>query len=236
MSRNPDAIRIIIVERLVLLREALTSLLTNMGGISVVAGIGVPADLMPAVCTHSPDVVVLQFDPAIDGALALLQELEAVSERARTLVVTPSADAAVHARAIELGAMGVLSCDAGAEILLKAIRKVHLGELWLDRTRAAGVVTRLARGHGHKDPETMRLESLTRREREIVMLVAEGLRNKDVAERLFISEATARNHLTSILDKLELTDRFQLAVYAFRRGLVTCPAAPAAIRMSLGWK
>ena len=236
MSRNPDAIKIVIVEPLALLREALTCLVTNMGGITVVAGIGAAADVMPAVRTHAPDVVLFRVDPMVDEAVALLQELETVSECARTLVVTPSADPAVHSRAIELGAMGVISCDACGEVLSKAIRKVHAGELWLDRARTAGVVTRLARGHGHKDPEVMKLESLTRREREIVMLVAEGLRNKDIAERLFISEATARNHLTSILDKLELTDRFQLAVYAFRRGLVTCPVAPAAVRMSLGWK
>ena len=74
--------------------------------------------------------------------------------------------------------------------------------------------------------------SLTPRERQIVALVTEGLTNKDIAERLFISEATARNHLTSILDKLDLTDRFQLTVYAFRRGLVLCPQTPAMVRLA----
>jgi len=118
--------------------------------------------------------------------------------------------------------MGVLSCDETGAVLLKAIQKVHAGELWLDRARTAGIVTQLARG-AHKDPDTVKIESLTTRQREIVTLVAEGLTNRQLAERLFISEATVRNHITAILDKLELRDRFQLAVYAFRQGLVTYP-------------
>ena len=83
--------------------------------------------------------------------------------------------------------------------------------------------TCLVKGREPKDRELVKIESLTRREREIVALVTEGLRNKQIAERLFISEATVRNHLTSILDKLELGDRFDLAVYAFRRGMVSYP-------------
>lgn len=78
----------------------------------------------------------------------------------------------------------------------------------------------------------MKVESLTPRERQILMLVTEGLTNREIAERLFISEATARNHLTSILDKLDVTDRFQLTVYALRHGLVLCPQTPAMLRMA----
>src|SRR5438046_10382674 len=81
------------------------------------------------------------------------------------------------------------------------------------------VVNRLTRRRYEADPELAKIDSLTPRERQIVALVAEGLRNKDLAERLGISEATARNHLTSILDKLQLADRFHLAAYAYRRGL-----------------
>ena len=112
-----------------------------------------------------------------------------------------------------------------AQVLVKAVQKVHAGELWLDRAQMARVVKCLTRRRPEPEPEASRIASLTARERQIVELVTEGLRNKDIGERLFISESTARNHLTSILDKLGLTDRFQLAVYAFRRGLVLCPPA-----------
>jgi DNA-binding NarL/FixJ family response regulator len=166
--------------------------------------------------------VLFRFDPASSESAALLQELPRVVEHCRVIVLTAATDLAVHTRAVELGAMGVLSCDETGAVLLKAIQKVHAGELWLDRARTAGIVTQLARG-AHKDPDTVKIESLTTRQREIVTLVAEGLTNRQLAERLFISEATVRNHITAILDKLELRDRFQLAVYAFRQGLVTYP-------------
>jgi len=190
---------------------------------------------LPAVKAHRPDVVLLRFD-AGDCSLSLMPELPRVTEVSRTLVLTSVNDAALHARAIELGAAGVLSSDQPGDVLVKAIKKVHAGELWLDRAGTAGVVKRLAHRHGDIDPDTMKIASLTRREREIVSLVAEGLNNKDIAGRLCISEATARNHLTSILDKLELANRFELAVYAFRRGLVSCPQTPVVLRISSGWK
>src|SRR5206468_9289203 len=89
--------------------------------------------------------------------------------------------------------------------------------------QTASLVNRLTRNRTEEDPDAAKIGSLTAREREIVTLVTEGLKNKDVAVRLSISEATARNHLTSILDKLALSNRFQLAVYAFRKGLVSYP-------------
>jgi DNA-binding NarL/FixJ family response regulator len=152
-----------------------------------------------------------------------LQELPTVTERARTLVLTSDVDVTRHARVIELGAVGVVLKTQSAQVLAKAIRSVHAGELWLDRAEAATIINRLTRKHAEDDPELLRIASLTPRENQTVALLTEGLTNKDIAARLFISEATVRNHVTSILDKLQLTDRFQLAVYAFRRGLVRCP-------------
>ncbi len=101
----------------------------------------------------------------------------------------------------------------------------HGGEVWLDRTITARVFAGIAQRRFARDAEAEKIASLTRREHEIITLVGEGLKNAAVAERLFVSEATVRNHLTSILSKLELTDRFELAVYAFRHGLVRYPNA-----------
>ena len=129
------------------------------------------------------------------------------------------------------GARGVVMLDQPGHLLIKALRKVCEGEVWLDRARTAGMVNQLTRRRAaDRDPEMVKIESLTTREREIVTLVTEGLTNKDIAERLCISEATARNHVTSILDKLDVADRFHLTVYAFRRGLVLCPQTPAMLR------
>ena len=119
--------------------------------------------------------------------------------------------------------MGIVLTAHSTQTLVKAVLKVHAGELWLDRAQAADVVSRLTRKRTVDDPEAAKIASLTPRERQIVTLVTEGLKNAGIADRLSISEATARNHLTSVLDKLELDNRFQLAVYAFRKGLVSYP-------------
>ena len=81
----------------------------------------------------------------------------------------------------------------------------------------------MARRRRAEDVEGAKIDALTKREHEVIALVGEGLKNAAIAERLFISEATVRNHLTSIFDKLDLSDRFELAVYAFRHGLVQPP-------------
>ena len=99
---------------------------------------------------------------------------------------------------------------------------MHAGEIWLDRANTAEVLVRVARRRRTEDLEGAKIATLTRREHEIIALVGEGLKNRLIAVRLFISEATVRNHLTSILDKLGLSDRFELAVYAYRVGLVRC--------------
>jgi two-component system, NarL family, response regulator DegU len=220
-----SSIKVAIVDPQSLVREALAALLNAADGISVVASIGSAPDVVPTLQNADVDVMVFRFDPSAAGSTALLQEVPRVTEFSRVIVLTTANDADIYAKTVELGALGVLSCDDAGSSLLKAIRKVNAGELWLDRSRTAGVLTRLTRGALQKDPETRKIESLTPRQREIVMLVSEGLTNKQVSDRLFISEATARNHITSILDKLELRDRFQLAVYAFRHGLVTYPRA-----------
>lgn len=221
-SAEITCIKLVVVDPQSLVREALSALLNGADGIDVVETVGAAPQLIPALKKTRADLVLFRFDPASPESAALLQELPRVVEYSRAIVLTASTDVAVHTRAVELGAMGVLSCDETGAVLVKAIHKVHAGELWLDRARTAGIVTQLARGV-QKDPDTLKIESLTTRQREIVTLVAEGLTNRQLAERLFISEATVRNHITAILDKLELRDRFQLAVYAFRQGLVTYP-------------
>ena len=221
-SAEIPRIKLVVVDPQSLLREALSALLHGAEGIDVVEVVGAAPELISALNKTRADLVLFRFDPASSESAALLQELPRVVEYSRAIVLTASTDVAVHTRAVELGAMGVLSCDETGAVLVKAIHKVHAGELWLDRARTAGIVTQLARGV-QKDPDTLKIESLTTRQREIVTLVAEGLTNRQLAERLFISEATVRNHITAILDKLELRDRFQLAVYAFRQGLVTYP-------------
>ncbi len=110
-----------------------------------------------------------------------------------------------------------------AEMLIKATDRIHAGKLWLNRRMTATVVTELRRAKsspGHLI-EPVPAALLTAREREVITLIGEGLRNKQIAGRLCISEATVRHHLTSILKKLDLSDRAELLIFAYRHSLVT---------------
>lgn len=237
MSTEGKVTHVVIVEPQALIRDALVALL-EAAGFATATDTGAPDHLLDVTLRpHEPDVILLDVDPAIGAGISIFHQLPVLAERWRTLVLTLPADPALHARVIELGAMGIVTRDQPGEVLVKAIRKVDAGELWLDRTRTAGMVSRLVRGrNAEDDPDLSNVEALTRREREIVDLVSEGLKNRQIADRLSISEATVRNHLTSVLDKLGLNDRFELAVFAYRHGLVACPQTPAMLRMRADWR
>jgi DNA-binding NarL/FixJ family response regulator len=227
---QPAAIKLVLVESQRLVREAFQHLVQAKGNIVVVGEAGSPQEFFDAVEAHQPDVALVSIDASNERDMALLRELPEVAERVRTLVLFSDVDLSLQARAIQLGALGIVPKSYSGQLLIKAVEKVHAGELWLDRAQTADVVNRLTNKHTENDPDSPKIASLTPRERQIVTLVTEGLKNKGIAERLLISEATARNHLTSILDKLELSNRFQLAVFAFRKGLVTSPQIPAILR------
>jgi len=228
---NQDVrITLVLVESQRLIRDALRALLENTEEIEVVGEAADADDLAGLVEARRPDVVLLSMDAWDDRELAFLELLPRLPDGTRSLLVTSQTDVDLHGRAIELGAMGIVLKTQPAQVLVKAVRKVHAGELWLDRAEAADLVGRLTRRRIVRESDSSRIESLTARERHIVARVSEGLKNKDIAARLAISEATVRNHLTSILDKLGLSNRFQLAVYAFRKGLVACPQVPAILR------
>jgi DNA-binding NarL/FixJ family response regulator len=121
--------------------------------------------------------------------------------------------------------MGLVSKEKAAEDLIKAARSVHAGEAWLDPAVVAGVLNEVSAAAKSKkvDPDARKIATLTKREREVVELVSQGIKSKEVAERLFISETTVRHHLTSIFEKLEVTDRVELMIFAYRHGLAKPP-------------
>jgi DNA-binding NarL/FixJ family response regulator len=130
----------------------------------------------------------------------------------------------IHRQALQLGARGVVTKDSSAETLLKAVRCVHVGEIWAERADIGQVLTSMrAKSTVIPDEDMQRIELLSQRERDIISLVAEGLDNVEIGARLNISEKTVRNHLTSTFDKLCVPDRLGLAVYAFREGLAKLP-------------
>jgi two-component system, NarL family, nitrate/nitrite response regulator NarL len=169
-----------------------------------------------------PEIILIDLDLAKSG-FACFADLASASPESRIIALADQARLHDHPTAIELGAAGLLLKHEPADILTKAIRKVHEGELWLDRTSTADVLRRMTRRRRFEDVEGAKIATLTRREHEVISLIGEGLKNRVIAERLFISEATVRNHLTSILNKLGLSNRSELVVYSFKHQLVRYP-------------
>ena len=171
-------------------------------------------ELLEKLPAAKPDVILLDLDLGGASSLGCLKKLAARSTT-KVLILTGSSDPAVHQQAVVQGARGVVHKQVAAEVLLLAIEKVHQGEIWLDRNTLGRVLTTLASGET-KSSETRKLELLTGKERQIVLAIAEekSARIKVIAESLYMSEHTLRNHLTAIYDKLQVTGRMELYFYA----------------------
>lgn len=188
-------------------------------GMRVVASASNREEALAQAARFSPNVILLDIDLDGDCSLDFLPAL-LVSGLSRALVFSGTRDQVTLDRAILAGARGVLRKDAPAEVVLRAIEKVHQGELWIDHemmARVFGAFT-LPRAAPKKDPELEKLASLTAKERKIVdaIVAGNGMTNKALAQSLFISEHTLRNYLVSIYKKLDVNNRLELYVYAVR--------------------
>ena len=224
MTTTERPLRVLLVDDHAVVRAGLRLLLENRGGYEVVGEAGCCADALDRASGTRPDVVLLDLDLGGDKAIDFFKDLLVAAGCARILLLTGLSDPEVHRRAIRLGARGLVAKQDPAESLLKSIRKVHDGELWVDRVLTAEILSEMVSGAASaRDPEQERIASLTPREREVTELVAQGLKNKEIANRLFVSDITVRHHLTSIFAKLDVQDRLALVLYAFRHGLARPP-------------
>ena len=214
-------IRVVIVDDHAVVRTGLRMLIESRPGIIVVGEAGNGAEALAVVARTQPDIIVLDLDLGGESGLDCFPELRTAASTARVLVLTGVRDPELHRRAVRLGSMGLVLKEKAADVLLQAIEKVHAGEVWLEPAMIASVLGEMTgtRASQLLDPEAAKIASLTEREREVVTLISQGLRNKQIAERLGISETTVRHHLTSIFAKLEVTDRLELVIYTYRHGL-----------------
>lgn len=213
-------IRVAIVDDHTILRAGLRMLIEAHPGMLVVGEAGNRMEAFSLVEREQPDVILLDLDLGGESSLSFIQDLLAISNGARILVLTGVVEPEQHQRAVRLGAMGLVFKEKCVKDLIEAIQQVNAGRVWLDPSIMTGLVAEVQRT---RDPESEKIAAITAREREVVNLVCEGLKNKEIADRLSISEATVRNHLTSVLNKLKLSDRFELALYSYRHGLARPP-------------
>jgi DNA-binding NarL/FixJ family response regulator len=228
MSVPATKIRIMVADDHPVFRDGLCRLLALEEDFQVVAQAQDGRQVLDILQQYAPDILLLDLKmPGLDG-LAALEGIQSGKNKTRVIVLTASEDKDDFVRAMKLGTSGIVLKQTATELLIESIRKVHAGEMWLD-SRATTALLRQLVAPGEppmvKPPlpapgERERL-ALSQREREVVALVAQGLKNKEMAERLFISEQTVKNHLHNIFDKLGVSDRLELALYAIHNNLQT---------------
>jgi len=205
-------IRVVIADDHAVLRESLSALLRTQPDFEVAGTASTGLEAMEVIEQQSPDVLVLDlFMPSMDG-FEVLRRLDRVNSKVASLVLTASESQLDFVQVVRLGARGLVLKTDGPERLFSAIRIVATGELAFTDDVAQGVLQAMsAEAQPERAPD---LHRLSEREKQIAALVARGMKNKDIAAQLSISENTVKRHLQSIFSKTGARDRLELAVIA----------------------
>jgi len=222
-----SAIRVLVADDQRVVREGLAMLLGLLEGIEVVGQAADGEEAVELAVASEADVVLMDLRmPRLDGAQATAR-LAAVQPAVRVLVLTTYADDDALFPALRAGARGYLTKDAGAAAIETAIREVHAGRMHLDPAVQARLVEAVVVAPGadaapaaHGDLP----DDLTPREAEVLALIADGLSNAEIADRLVVSAATVKTHVNRIFMKTGARDRAQAVRYAFAHGLASPPA------------
>lgn len=218
MAKNKQAIRVLIADDHTIFREGLRKLLDAENDVTIVGEASSGSEAVQLLGKLKPDILLLDLRMPDRDGLSVLEEVNFDTSSTRVIVLTATEDDREVVRAMRLGARGVVLKQSASDLLLKSIRKVHAGEIWLDKKMTAEVMRAFAQSAeaGARREKPL----LSDREKEIVQLVAQGFRNREIGEKLFISEQTVKNHLHNIFDKLGVSDRLELALYAIHHRLI----------------
>ena len=216
---SPGPVGVLIVDDDKLMRAGLRAVLSSDEGIEVVGEASDGRAAIDSARRLDPDVVLMDVRmPEMDGVTATREVLQAAPESRVVIVTTFEEDDYVFG-GLAAGASGFLLKRTGPEELIAAIHTVAAGEALLSPSVTRRVIERMAREPG-VEPQEERLEELTEREREVLELIANGLTNAEIAERLVIEESTVKTHVKRVLMKLDLRDRVQAVIFAYENGVV----------------
>jgi DNA-binding NarL/FixJ family response regulator len=211
------AIRLVLADDHPIVLHGLQQLFERQIGFDVVAACADGASAIAAVRARRPDILVLDLRMTGQNGLDVLRTLSKDVVPCRTILLTAAVRDDEVVEAMQLGAMGLVLKDSSPETLVDCVRRVHRGEQWIERE----AVTRAFKAVLGRESAALEAEAeLTPREIEIVQMVAKGLRNKAIAERLAISEGTVKVHLHNIYDKFKVDGRLELVLVAQQKGLI----------------
>jgi len=222
MTSNANSIRIVIADDHPLFRFGLRKFLEAQSDLTVVGEAQDGHQALAVVESGGVDVLLLDLAmPRLPG-LDTLRELMESKNEVRTILLTAAVEKDQIAQALQLGARGVVLKDSATEVLLKAIRAVHVGQFWVGRESVGNLVD-ILRSLLFPEPgkgPAAKTYGLTPREMEIISAIVTGSTNRDIARQFSISEITVKHHLSNIFDKLGVSNRLELALFAINKSLV----------------
>jgi nitrate/nitrite response regulator protein narL len=210
------AIKIMIADDHSMIREGLKSLLELEGDIQVVAEAEDGVDCLEKLKICTPDVLLLDINMPRKNGLEVLQTLKSSKSKVKVLVLTVHNEVEYLMKAVDIGVDGYILKDSESAELKKAIFSIVEGENYIQPSLIPSLNSKMI----EKNRDEGKIESLTKRELEVLKLLAVGMYNKEVAEKLNISERTVKNHVSNIFKKIEVTDRTQAAVFAIRNNII----------------
>ena len=214
-------IRVAIVDDHTLFREGIKKILSLEDDVEVVGEATDGEEVLDLLNRCPIDIMLLDIKMEKINGLQILPQIIEQYSQLKVIILTAQISLAESVKAIRDGARGIILKHAASEFLIKGIRKVFEGELWADSSTMTQVVESLSRKYRVDSRPNQGRKDLSDRETEVVVLIASGHRNKEIASKLFISEQTVKTHLSNIFQKLGVNDRLELALYAMRNGLVS---------------
>lgn len=214
-----NIIKVIVVDDHSLIREGLNRIISFEEDLMITGEFPNGEELLKSIDIKECNVVLLDINMPIKSGIETLRELKAMSNEIKVVMLTVENDRKTIMQAIELGADAyILKESAGAEVV-NAIRNVYEGEKYIDKSLIKVMFSDFKKDSNIKNNEKDNLNFLTNRELNILFEISRGLKNKEIAEKLFLSEKTIKNYITSIFKKIEVEDRVQATIFAIRNNI-----------------
>lgn len=214
-------INVLLITPFQIIQESLQILIEENRDMCVVDSISCFDKISDKTDLNKLDIILIYLMDDDSETVEIISKLLEKAPSVRIIIVTNSKDFTNQTRAIQLGAVGIVQKEQNAKILIEAIRQTYKGETWINQILLSKLFQeKTNKKNGSKSNDFLKAQTITTREKEVITLIGKGLKNKDIANRLGISEATVRHHLSSIYGKAGVEDRLNLVIYAYQKGLI----------------